>query len=170
MKTLVAMHAVTFSYAGIGCSDVKPGDDATPDPLGVAFGWTDSANARGGGLPLIAAPMMNTHRRWSMKQANVLLAVGSNIVSCGAGGSIFADLPTSYWSHAETRVSIDVEFATQADVLAGANVRVVGYSFVPAAGGTRDIVTNVVNLGAASVVVTLVWHFEAFVPNFDGQF
>src|SRR5262249_13689516 len=149
------------------------------DPLGVAFGWTDKANARGVGLPMIMAPLMNTIRRWSMKQGGVVLSPGpaGNTVYCHSanagvsdgGGTTFADLPTFHWPHVDTRVSIDVEFATPLD-LSTADVRVVGYTFVKKPDGSRNIVARIVNAGSAPVTVTLVWHFEAFVTNWDGEF
>jgi hypothetical protein len=115
---------------------------------------------------------MNTTRRWSFKQTGISLAPGSNVVFCYGGAKdagslgLFSDTATYYWSDAQTRVAVDVEFASVSD-LSTFDVHVTGYAFQSEKDGYRNIAAKVVNSGSASVVVTLVWHFEAFVQNYS---
>jgi Pectate lyase superfamily protein len=159
------------------------------DPYNGPFGWTDIDNIRGAGLPFIGNPLINTTRRWSWRQAldtqsrAIQLAPGSNVVylwgyqqSPGtsgnwtdSGGVTFAGDPSSTWSKAQTRVSVDIEFASQAS-LSSADIHVVGYTFVSESGGARNVSAKIVNGGSNAVAVAaLVWHFETFVTNYDGS-
>jgi hypothetical protein len=144
-------------------------DDAI-DVFGGPFGWTDTGNPRGVGLPFIANPLMNTWRHWTHKQS-VTVAPGTNTVYLNGGatdaGAVtwFLDIPTAWWSHADTRLSVNLEFATL-NSLQGADCRIVGYAFIPKAVG-RNAAVKIVNSGASSVVVTIVWNFGAFVTNAD---
>jgi hypothetical protein len=159
------------------------------DPANGPFGWTDVDNLRGAGLPFIGNPLINTTRRWSWRQVHdtqsqaIQLAPGTNVVYlwgyqlspgtsgswADSGGVTFAQDPASTWSKAQTRVSLDIEFGT-ITALSGADVRVVGYSFVSESGGGRNVAAKIVNAGSSAVnVAALVWHFETFVTNYDGS-
>jgi hypothetical protein len=143
--------------------------DVAVDQFGGPFGWTDSGNPRGAGLPFISNPLMNSHRHWSYKEA-VMLQPGTNIVHlCGGGrdgGAVaFLDGATDFWSNAQSRLTIDLEFDS-VDALADSDVRVVGYAFEPEALG-RNAAAKIVNAGETATVVTVVWHFETFVTNYD---
>jgi hypothetical protein len=165
------------------------------DPYNAPFGWTDTGNPRGPGLPFIANPLINTFRRWSYRQTQdpntgaIILAPGANVVYLWGGvgtdnGAVsWATDPalqhqsdgSLLWPKAQTRVSLEMEFADVAHLM-GADVRVVGYAFVPKYDNAnppnllgRNIAAKIVNAGTAAVTVTLVWHFEAFVTNLDGQ-
>ena len=147
------------------------------------FGWTSFDHPRGGGLPMIGNPLMNTQRRWTWRQSkdlqgiNIVLNPGPNVIyiAGAAGGTVptaggaatFGDNPNAVWPKAETRVSVEIEFADVA-ALTGADLRVVGYAFIPVNSTQRNIAVKIVNSGSTAVQVTLVWHFETFVPNWDG--
>jgi hypothetical protein len=141
------------------------------DQSGAPFGWTDLANARGAGLPFLANPMMNSHRHWSYKET-VDLQPGDNIVHLNGGmvdggAALFLDDATAFWENAQSRLTVDLEFDSVAR-LASSDVRVVGYAFEPENPG-RNAAAKLVNSGAEVATVTVVWHFETFVTNFDGS-
>jgi hypothetical protein len=142
------------------------------DIYGGPFGWTDTGNSRGAGLPIIGNPLMNSARHWSWK-TTVTLAAGANTVylfggSYDAGSVNFLAPATSIWPNAISRITIDLEFANVGS-LNGADVRVVGYAFVPEADGGRNAAAKLVNNGGSAVTVTVVWHFETYVANSDSS-
>lgn len=136
------------------------------------FGWTDVTNPRGGSLPFIVNPLMNTARRWSHRQTDVTLQPGANIIyawggTTDAGSFEFGHSATDTWSKAQTRLNIEVEYANLSD-MASADVRVAGYTLLPKGGCHRNFAAKLVNAGPTPITVTLVWHCEIFVSNFDG--
>ena len=70
-----------------------------------------------------------------------------------------------YNYYAQTRVSVDVEYANTTDLASGCFFA--GYCFTSVGGG-RNIAANINNPAGSPVTVTLVWHFESFVPNYNG--
>jgi hypothetical protein len=72
----------------------------------------------------------------------------------------------SYWYnyYVQTRVSVDIEYANTTDLASGCIFA--GYCFTSVGGG-RNIAANINNPSGSSVTVTLIWHFEAFVPNYS---
>lgn len=66
---------------------------------------------------------------------------------------------------AQTRVSVDVEYANTTDLASGCFFA--GYCFTSVGGG-RNIASNINNPSESPVTVTLIWHFESFVPNYNG--
>jgi hypothetical protein len=145
--------------------------DPAVDPYGSPFGWTDSANPRGPAMFFVSNPLMNTHRHWSFKQ-EVELQPGANVVHL-LGGLVdpaqpvqYLDPGTDFWVNAQSRLTVDIEYGSVA-ALTSADVRVVGYAFKPETGG-RNAAAKIVNSGSA-VAVTVVWHFETFVANYDGS-
>jgi hypothetical protein len=170
-------------------------DCTNVDCYGGPFGWTAFDHERGGGLPFIGNPLLNSLRRWSWRQsvdqvgtvmklyptatepnANVIYFHGSpvevapNVIRAGRahrGRTSIVDDAKGTYPHAQTRVSVDVEFASEADMLA-ADVHVAGYLYIPPPPPPPELHTGnyaVKIMSSAEVTVTLVWHFEVFVPN-----
>lgn len=148
------------------------GDPSTQYGDTGIFGWTDKGNPRGGSLPFIVNPLMNTARRWSHRQKDITLQPGANIVyawgaTVDAGSFEFARSATDTWPKAQTRLSVEVEYANVAD-MASSDVHVAGYTLLPKGGHHRNFAAKLVNRGASPITVTIVWHCEIYVPNFDG--
>jgi hypothetical protein len=165
----------------------NPDIDVTNGP----FGWTDIDNPRGAGLPLIANPLMNTTRRWTLRQVadgffngkpitlqpgpTVVYLFGTQVLSGNnttntwndlGGAAFLSDLAPTVWPKAQTRVSVEIEF-DPSTLASAVDIRVVGYAFVPH-GANRNIAARIINAGTSAVtVVALVWHYEIFVPNYD---
>jgi hypothetical protein len=139
------------------------------------IGFTGAENARGKGLAAFGNPVINSRRRWSMARTYTL-PVGASTVYVNPGATPFVPYPTGWdflddgkteFSKANTRVSLDLEYADVASLEAG-DVRVLGYAFLNSAGGGgRNCAARLLNAGAVSVTVTVVWHFEAYVMNYD---
>lgn len=153
-----------------------------PDPYTGAFGMTDTSHPRGVGLPMIAAPTMNTQRRWSWTQPSITLYPptpdepvntvymnGGNVRGGGSdlGGFNFADPGTGYWPNALSRVSVTLQFDSVTDMQNAGQTSVNGYTLVPH-GVDQDKRYNIACsiTVAAECTATLVWHFELFVQNY----
>jgi hypothetical protein len=158
------------------------GGSLTPDinPYGSPFGWTEIGNPRGDGLPFIAAPLINSERRWSFRQefgsdgAPIVLQPGPNVlfangnVGLDNGALQLAATSTAYWPQAQSRVSIGFEFPNLA-AFAGADIHMVGYTFIPKGGSQRNIAASIINSGGAAITVIPVWHYENFVQNYNNS-
>lgn len=157
------------------------------EPYATPFGWTERGHARGGALPFIAAPLLNTVRRWSYRQYRVTLAPGKNIIylhggTTNAGPTEYAQDPAIWWPKARTHLTITLEMgptalgpggigdgdamnvspASVSTVLAP-DVRVGGYCFTQESGG-RNVAASFYNAESTSVLLNIIWHFEAYVP------
>jgi hypothetical protein len=153
------------------------------DPAGGAFGMTDLANARGQGLCIIGSPTMNSQRHWTWKQEAVTILPGNHLIYLNGGttdgGSVpFLDDGTfnqnteqggPLWTNAKRSLKVEIEFGNLPD-LCNYPLTVTGYTFVEKTSGppaTYNAACNVTNPKNSNVIVTLVWTFDMFVPNYD---
>jgi hypothetical protein len=159
------------------------GQEDPVDPYTGAFGMTDTSHPRGVGLPMVAAPTMNTQRRWSWTQPSITLypptpekpvntvyMKGGNVLDGGSdlGWFDFADPGTEYWPNALSRVSVTLHFDSVTDMQNAGQTSVNGYTMVPHGVGQEESYNIACSITvAAECTATLVWHFELFVQNYD---
>jgi hypothetical protein len=160
-------------------------DSNLSDPYAGPFGWTDVDNPRGGGLPFIGNPLINSQRRWTWRQDQditgvpIKLRTNDNVIYLGGtssdgqhggdkdhGGFTFADPPQGIWPNAQARVCVDIAFPDDT-TLRAADLRIVGYALYTASNGHRNIAVKIFNAGGSEVTVALLWHYETFVTNLD---
>lgn len=140
------------------------------DIYGPPLGWTANGHPLGAGLPFIAQPMVNTVRRWSWIQRNIVLSPGDNLIYLNGGKSDlgpanFAQNPAQFAQTAQTRVAVDIRFDNMEE-LNRAEIHVVGHAFTVQNDAGGQIVAKIINYNKTMpVTVSLVWHFEAFVSN-----
>lgn len=133
-------------------------DTTLSSEYGAPFGWTDSDNVRGAGLPFIGNPLINSVARWSLKQSQdnfgvpITLFPGVNVITLNGhytsapnnvpassawtsdGWLSFATPMAAWWSKSQPRFSVSVEFPSVTTVAALAalpEVRVGGYAYLP---------------------------------------
>jgi hypothetical protein len=142
--------------------------DVSFDPYGTPFGWTDAGNSRGVALPFISNPLLNTVRRWTWKQI-VNLKPGGNIIYLSGGltqgaDDLFAQSAATIYPNADTRISVEVQLATHADML-NSDIRVGAHAILSQTASGGNAAVKIYNDGATAVPATIVWHFETFVTN-----
>jgi hypothetical protein len=118
--------------------------------------------------------------------SNVVYWFANNLGASPQGPALFADPGTySVWPSAQPRVSVEIEFSSTSALTAAPEIRVAGYTFIPYFDSNNpsrfiggNLAVKLVNTGSTAVTAgsgpgaagfTIVWHFESFVTNYDGQ-
>jgi Pectate lyase superfamily protein len=142
------------------------------DLFGGPFGWTDTENANGAALGLIAAPLLNAQRRWTFEQTGLALAGGLQTIylnggATDAGGFAFGDSGTQYWANNKTRVTVSVRFDNVTDMAAAGVVTVCGTVTIAESGTLQNFAVSInAQNSVAAGKATLVWQIEQYVQNY----